>query len=190
MTVLSAVKIYVTYRDRILLVSNPDWTWSLEFCISHGESNVGIIVACFPTLRGLISRRFQRTTNKSDGQAFFPPQNSGSYYASATRASVPSNLQKTSMSDVEHQLKPPDIMMTTVVEATTGPSMPMPAALAPPAPPVATQRDKEQGSGNSSATELIIQSNILDDDNPFITTHPSVFEPMVETNRHFANMNR
>ncbi|KAK2765143.1 hypothetical protein FQN54_008842 [Arachnomyces sp. PD_36] len=183
-TILSAVKIYVTYRDRILLVSNPDWTYSIEYCISHGESNVGIIVACFPTLRGLISRRFQRTTNRSEREGFNPPDNSGSYYASATRASMPSHLQKTSMSDVEYQLKPPDIMMTTVVENTSGPMPLPPHALIPPAP---VHHNGQDESGNSSATELIIQGNSPDDDNPFITTHPSVFEPMVETNRHYLH---
>lgn len=55
MTALTAVKIYVTFRDRILLVDKPDWTFTLEFCITHGEGNVGIIIACVPTLRGLVS---------------------------------------------------------------------------------------------------------------------------------------
>lgn len=86
--------------------------------------------------------------------------------------------------DVEYQLKPPDIMMTTVVEATTAPSLPMPYAPGPLAPPPNAQLSREHGSGSSSATELIIQSNILDDDNPFITTHPSVYEPLEESNRY------
>ena len=136
---------------------------------------MGIIVACFPTLRGLISRRFQRTKNASERQAFYPPQNSGSYYASATRASVPSHLQKTSMSDIEYQLKSPEIMMTTVVEATST-NTPIP-------PPPVLHREREQGSGSSSATDLIIQNNSLDDDNPFITTHPSVHEPLPQNYR-------
>jgi hypothetical protein len=78
---MSAVKIYVTYRDRISMVSEPDWTYSIEFIYSHGESNVGIIVACLPLLRPLFSRGGQPT---SQGSVTACSARTGSY-ASATR---------------------------------------------------------------------------------------------------------
>jgi hypothetical protein len=61
-TVLSALKIPFTETDRISLLDLSDKMYSLNYCITHAEANVGIIVACLPTLRGLISRKTFETT--------------------------------------------------------------------------------------------------------------------------------
>ncbi|KAF9738172.1 hypothetical protein PMIN02_003646 [Paraphaeosphaeria minitans] len=55
-TAIGAAKIYLTYRDRLFTSFNPDWTYPIDYCISHIENNVAIIVANIPILRGLVTR--------------------------------------------------------------------------------------------------------------------------------------
>ncbi|KAF2130853.1 hypothetical protein P153DRAFT_374699 [Dothidotthia symphoricarpi CBS 119687] len=55
-TGIGAAKIYLTYRDRLYSVYKPDWTYPIDYCINHIESNVAIIVANIPILRGLVTR--------------------------------------------------------------------------------------------------------------------------------------
>ncbi|KAL6705516.1 hypothetical protein ACN47E_006633 [Coniothyrium glycines] len=55
-TACGAAKIYLQYRDRLLFIYNPDWTYPIDYCISHVENNVAIIVANIPILRGLVTR--------------------------------------------------------------------------------------------------------------------------------------
>ena len=56
MTAIGAAKIYLSYRDRLYAIYNPDWTYPIDYCISHIENNVAIIVANIPILRGLVTR--------------------------------------------------------------------------------------------------------------------------------------
>jgi hypothetical protein len=49
------LKIHGSYLDRVAFIDNPDWRFSIEYCITHAEAVVGIIIACIPTLRGLIT---------------------------------------------------------------------------------------------------------------------------------------
>jgi hypothetical protein len=65
-TIFSALKIPFTETDRINIYDPSDKSYSLNYCITHAEVNVGIIVACLPTLRGLISRK------KFDGRETYP----------------------------------------------------------------------------------------------------------------------
>ncbi|KAK2797468.1 hypothetical protein FQN51_008501 [Onygenales sp. PD_10] len=111
-TALSAVKVYVTYRDRILRVSQPDWTYAIEFCISHGESNVGIIVACIPTLRGLVSRGMRKAlTSDREQNSSFPGFNMDSNMS--TRGSMASPVQHNSlMFHDDYLLKSPDLLVS------------------------------------------------------------------------------
>ncbi|KAF2740987.1 hypothetical protein EJ04DRAFT_454331 [Polyplosphaeria fusca] len=55
-TAMSAAKIYLSYRDRLYSLFKPDWTYPIDYCISHIENNVAIIVANIPILRGLVTR--------------------------------------------------------------------------------------------------------------------------------------
>jgi hypothetical protein len=55
-TAIGAAKIYLSYRDRLYSIYNPDWTYPIDYCISHVENNVAIIVANIPILRGLVTR--------------------------------------------------------------------------------------------------------------------------------------
>ncbi|KAF2834937.1 hypothetical protein M501DRAFT_943194 [Patellaria atrata CBS 101060] len=55
-TAIGAAKIYLQYRDRLFRQYKADWTYSIDYCISHIENNVAIMVACVPTLRGLVAR--------------------------------------------------------------------------------------------------------------------------------------
>ncbi|KAF2017335.1 hypothetical protein BU24DRAFT_420376 [Aaosphaeria arxii CBS 175.79] len=55
-TAIGAAKIYLSYRDRLYSLFNPDWTYPIDYCISHIENNVAIIVANVPILRGLVTR--------------------------------------------------------------------------------------------------------------------------------------
>ncbi|KAF2033161.1 hypothetical protein EK21DRAFT_59446 [Setomelanomma holmii] len=55
-TAISATKIYLQYRDRISGQVASDWTYDINYCISHIENNVAIILANFPILRGLVTR--------------------------------------------------------------------------------------------------------------------------------------
>ncbi|KAF2116768.1 hypothetical protein BDV96DRAFT_572829 [Lophiotrema nucula] len=55
-TGIGAAKIYLSYRDRLFSLFKPDWTYPIDYCISHIENNVAIIVACVPILRGLVTR--------------------------------------------------------------------------------------------------------------------------------------
>ncbi|KAH7086491.1 hypothetical protein FB567DRAFT_549980 [Paraphoma chrysanthemicola] len=55
-TSLSAAKIYLQYRDRLWGQVSSDWTYNINYCISHIENNVAIILANFPILRGLVTR--------------------------------------------------------------------------------------------------------------------------------------
>ncbi|KAL5114841.1 hypothetical protein ACEQ8H_007270 [Pleosporales sp. CAS-2024a] len=55
-TGIGAAKIYLQYRDRLYSLYKPDWTYPIDFCISHIENNVAIIVANIPILRGLVTR--------------------------------------------------------------------------------------------------------------------------------------
>jgi hypothetical protein len=55
-TGIGAAKIYLSYRDRLYAIYNPDWTYPIDYCISHIENNVAIIVANIPILRGLVTR--------------------------------------------------------------------------------------------------------------------------------------
>lgn len=36
-------------------MSEPDWTYPIDYCINHIENNVAILVACLPTYRGLFT---------------------------------------------------------------------------------------------------------------------------------------
>ncbi|PGH26465.1 hypothetical protein AJ80_01778 [Polytolypa hystricis UAMH7299] len=126
-TALSALKIYVTYRDRLLLIDTGDWTYSIEFCITHGEANVGIIVACIPVLRSLISARTGQTTRiTGDRPGYYAPGYSGNYYVSAhggaqeTMAKQNTKRSTTHLDD-EELLESSDILLTTVVEAKMSP---------------------------------------------------------------------
>lgn len=56
MTAIGAAKIYLTYRDRLFNSYKTDWTYPIDYCISHIENNVAIIVANIPILRGLVTR--------------------------------------------------------------------------------------------------------------------------------------
>ncbi|PGG95232.1 hypothetical protein AJ79_10173 [Helicocarpus griseus UAMH5409] len=118
-TALSAVKVYVTYRDRILLVAQPDWTYSIEFCISHGESNVGIMVACIPTLRGMITRGLKRArTSDPEQTGSFPGFNMSSNFS--TRGSVTSPQRHNSlMFHDDYLLKSPDPFVSPIPEVHT-----------------------------------------------------------------------
>lgn len=126
-TALSAVKIYVTFRDRILLVDNSDWMWSLEFCITHGEGNMGIIVACLPTLRGLFSPGIKprQGTNPTGTYASLNLSTNCTSVAGGRVDSTSSGIYRTwsrgSKSDKDEQLPRPssDILMTTVVKASS-----------------------------------------------------------------------
>ena len=128
-TALSAVKIYVTFRDRIRLVDNPDWAYSLEYCITHGEGVVGIIVACVPTLRGLVSRgpkSRQDGSNPNSAYASYIPSNQYTSIAAGRVNSTPSDIYRFwSRSPIrhndEHLLKSSDIRLTTVVKASSSP---------------------------------------------------------------------
>ncbi|KAF2036045.1 hypothetical protein EK21DRAFT_96038 [Setomelanomma holmii] len=55
-TSIGAAKIYLSYRDRLYSLYKPDWTYPIDYCISHIENNVAIIVANIPILRGLVTR--------------------------------------------------------------------------------------------------------------------------------------
>jgi len=55
-TAIGAAKIYLSYRDRLYTLFNPDWTYPIDYCINHIENNVAIIVANIPILRGLVTR--------------------------------------------------------------------------------------------------------------------------------------
>ncbi|OCL12162.1 hypothetical protein AOQ84DRAFT_257852, partial [Glonium stellatum] len=55
-TAIGAAKIYLSYRDRLYRLYNADWTYPIDYCISHIENNVAIIVANVPILRGLVTR--------------------------------------------------------------------------------------------------------------------------------------
>lgn len=55
-TGIGAGKIYLSYRDRLYTLFNPDWTYPIDYCINHVENNVAIIVANIPILRGLVTR--------------------------------------------------------------------------------------------------------------------------------------
>ncbi|KAF2850985.1 hypothetical protein T440DRAFT_554743 [Plenodomus tracheiphilus IPT5] len=55
-TGIGAAKIYLSYRDRLYTLFKPDWTYPIDYCISHIENNVAIIVANIPILRGLVTR--------------------------------------------------------------------------------------------------------------------------------------
>ncbi|KAJ4988723.1 integral membrane protein [Stagonosporopsis vannaccii] len=55
-TGIGAAKIYLSYRDRLYTLYNPDWTYPIDYCINHIENNVAIIVANIPILRGLVTR--------------------------------------------------------------------------------------------------------------------------------------
>ncbi|PGH15511.1 hypothetical protein AJ80_05528 [Polytolypa hystricis UAMH7299] len=129
-TALSAVKVYVTYRDRILVFDNADWGYGLEYCITHGEGNVGIIVACIPTLRGLVSRGLKtRGANSSNRSPKFGTYPQNGYYTSiatgaGNRVSVgarPGSQGSFHPSD-KQLLKSSDILLTTVVEASSAPA--------------------------------------------------------------------
>jgi hypothetical protein len=86
-TALTAVKIRLTEQDRLMFADcshyNPcraakvDWMYSLDYCITHAEANVGIMVACIPTLRGLIFPRRQPTTTTTT--AFTDPNRSSPF---------------------------------------------------------------------------------------------------------------
>jgi hypothetical protein len=55
-TAIGAAKIYLQYRDRLYSLYKPDWTYPIDYCISHIENSVAIIVANIPILRGLVTR--------------------------------------------------------------------------------------------------------------------------------------
>jgi hypothetical protein len=55
-TGIGAAKIYLSYRDRLYTLYDPDWTYPIDYCINHIENNVAIIVANIPILRGLVTR--------------------------------------------------------------------------------------------------------------------------------------
>ncbi|KAL6703274.1 hypothetical protein ACN47E_010062 [Coniothyrium glycines] len=55
-TAISSAKIYLQYRDRIWGAVSPDWTFNINYCISHIENNVAIILANIPILRGSVTR--------------------------------------------------------------------------------------------------------------------------------------
>jgi hypothetical protein len=55
-TAIGAAKIFLSYRDRLYTIYNPDWTYPIDYCINHIENNVAIIVANIPILRGLVTR--------------------------------------------------------------------------------------------------------------------------------------
>ena len=56
MTAIGGAKIYLQYRDRLYTEFKTDWTYPIDYCISHIENNVAIIVANIPILRGLVTR--------------------------------------------------------------------------------------------------------------------------------------
>ncbi|KAK2757250.1 hypothetical protein FQN54_004764 [Arachnomyces sp. PD_36] len=122
-TALSAVKIYVTFRDRILLIDNPDWMWSLEFCITHAEGNVGIIVACVPTLRGLVSRDSTSRRGGRHPEGSYPSFTPTHHYTSVTVGRGSGTRGSWSLGsrrrDDGHLLDlPSDIFMTTLVKSS------------------------------------------------------------------------
>ena len=98
------------------MISLPDWTYSIEFCISHGEANVGIIVACIPQLRGLFSNKFRHRRQTSYSHT-------GGGYRSTTRRHGSDNglayamTRKTPTSPSFHVddqlLKPNNVFVTT-----------------------------------------------------------------------------
>jgi hypothetical protein len=55
-TAIGAAKIFLSYRDRLYTLYQPDWTYPIDYCINHIENNVAIIVANIPILRGLVTR--------------------------------------------------------------------------------------------------------------------------------------
>jgi hypothetical protein len=91
-TALTAVKIRLTEQDRIMFAdcshyhpcraAKPDWMYSLDYCITHAEANVGIMVACIPTLRGLIFPRRQSTSTSTTSTAFSDPNRSSPFNTS------------------------------------------------------------------------------------------------------------
>ncbi|KAK6544008.1 hypothetical protein TWF694_000722 [Orbilia ellipsospora] len=53
-TAIGAVRIYLTYKERLYREVAIDWTWSISFCVNHLEHGMAIIFACVPSLRVLI----------------------------------------------------------------------------------------------------------------------------------------
>ncbi|PGH18469.1 hypothetical protein AJ80_04439 [Polytolypa hystricis UAMH7299] len=169
-TALSAMKVYLTWRDRILMIPDPDWTYSLDFCITHGEAVTGIIVACLPTLRGLLSRGLGLSNtggeNSSTGYYRSLHQQSHSLHMSRTAGrrtgntttiSSPGAMETGGANNEEYLLKPHDVIVTTVVEARRD------------SPTEETERhsvkDIDQASGTSTS-DLIIQGTDVKGNTP------------------------
>ncbi|KAF3933887.1 hypothetical protein ABW19_dt0203599 [Dactylella cylindrospora] len=53
-TAIGAVRIYLTYKERLYRRVEVDWTWTIAFCVNHLEHGMAIIFACIPSLRILI----------------------------------------------------------------------------------------------------------------------------------------
>ena len=53
-TAIGAVRIYLTYKERLYRKIEVDWTWTIAFCVNHLEHGMAIIFACVPSLRVLI----------------------------------------------------------------------------------------------------------------------------------------
>ncbi|EGX51952.1 hypothetical protein TWF569_001775 [Orbilia oligospora] len=53
-TAIGAVRIYLTYKERLYRKPEVDWTWTIAFCVNHLEHGMAIIFACIPSLRVLI----------------------------------------------------------------------------------------------------------------------------------------
>ncbi|KFY17942.1 hypothetical protein V492_00271 [Pseudogymnoascus sp. VKM F-4246] len=90
-TATSAVKIYLTYLDRLYVVADADWTYSITFCVNHIENNVAIVVACLPTYRGLISHWTNR--NKPATATGYTRRTYPSYVLASRPGDVLSNIE-------------------------------------------------------------------------------------------------
>ncbi|EPS42951.1 hypothetical protein H072_3035 [Dactylellina haptotyla CBS 200.50] len=53
-TAIGAVRIYLTYKERLYRKIEVDWTWTIAFCVNHLEHGMAIVFACIPSLRILI----------------------------------------------------------------------------------------------------------------------------------------
>ncbi|KAH7116902.1 hypothetical protein B0J11DRAFT_552855 [Dendryphion nanum] len=89
-TAIGAVKIWLTYNDRLYAKHENDWTYSIDYCINHVENNVAIIIANIPILRGLVTRWVFNFRTKATPveREFRTDWNSSSNSSTFTRAAL------------------------------------------------------------------------------------------------------
>jgi hypothetical protein len=69
-TAIGAVRFKFNLERNFFQESPSDWTYSIQYCLNHGENNITIMLACLPPLRAF----FMSLTSNSDEESQRPIQ--------------------------------------------------------------------------------------------------------------------